>query len=56
MSVARTARRKRVQAANDYRHLPPLKRPKYSKMDAGKSRRRELAKVEKEKNMRMKKK
>jgi hypothetical protein len=56
MCVARTARRKRKQAANGYRHLAPLRRPKFSKVDAGKSRRRELAKVEKIKAMQQRKK
>lgn len=56
MTVASTAKRRRRQAANGYRHLAPLRRPKYSKIDAGKSRRRELQKIEKEKQMRMKKK
>lgn len=33
MSVARTARRRRVQARNGYKHLPPLARPKYKRRD-----------------------
>jgi hypothetical protein len=31
--------------------MAPLKRPKYSKVDAGKARRKELAKIEKAKLM-----
>lgn len=56
MCVAATARRKRRQAANGYRHLSKQRRPKYSKVDAGKARRREIAKVEKIKAMQGRKK
>jgi hypothetical protein len=31
MSVARTARRRRAQAANGFMHLPPRQRPGYKK-------------------------
>jgi hypothetical protein len=44
MSVARTARRRRVQAANNFRHLAKLGRPIYpGKMTAETSARREAA-------------
>lgn len=56
MSVARTARRRRKQAVLKYKHLPPLRRPKYKKVDAGKAARRELAKVSKIKAMQQRKK
>lgn len=56
MSVARTARRRRKQAVNGYKHLAKLRRPKYTKMDAGKSARREAAKVANIKRMQQKKK
>jgi hypothetical protein len=44
MSVARTARRRRQQAANGYKHMAPLKRPHYKKRDAGAAA-RHLARV-----------
>lgn len=56
MCVARTARRRRKQAVKKFKHLPPLRRPKYTKMDAGKSARREAAKVANIKRMQQKKK
>lgn len=56
MCVARTARRRRKQAAQGYKHLSKLRRPKYTKMDAGKSQRREMAKVAKIKAMQGRKK
>ena len=56
MCTASTAKRRRRQAVNGYKHLGPLKRPKYSKMDAGKSARREAAKVQKIKLMQTRKK
>lgn len=56
MCTASTAKRRRRQAVNNYKHLAPLRRPKFNKVDAGKSQRRELRKIETEKKMRMKKK
>lgn len=41
MSVARTARRRRVQAANGFKHLPPRKRPNYKMRDIVTSARHE---------------
>ena len=56
MCIARTARRRRKQAANGYKHMAPLRRPHYLKMDAGKAQRREHRKVEKIKLMQSRKK
>ena len=56
MCVAQTARRRRRQAANGYKHLSPLKRPHYSKISAAKSARREAAKISKIKQMQGRKK
>lgn len=56
MCIARTARRRRKQAANGYRHMSPLKRPHYKKVDAAKSAKRLRDRIEKEKRMKMKKK
>lgn len=41
MSVARTARRRRAQAANGFAHLPPRKRPNYKRRDLITSQRHE---------------
>lgn len=41
MSVARTARRRRAQAANGFKHLPPRKRPNYKMRDLATSARHE---------------
>lgn len=51
MCTARTARRRRLQAANNYRHLDKMRRPRYKKPDAAKSARRERMKVEKQQKM-----
>ena len=56
MCVASTAKRRRRQAVNGYCHLGPLKRPRFSKVDAGKAKRREAAKVMKIKLMQTRKK
>lgn len=40
MCVAATARRKRKQAANGYRHLSPMKRPRYKKRSVETSEKR----------------
>jgi hypothetical protein len=56
MCVSRTARRRRKQAANGYRHLSKQRRPHYAKVTADKSARREARKIENEKKMRQKKK
>lgn len=37
MCTAQTAKRKRRQAANGYRHMAPLRRPKYKKVSAEKA-------------------
>lgn len=34
MSVCSTAKRRRKQAAGGYKHMAPLKRPRYKKRDA----------------------
>lgn len=36
MTVARTARRRRKQAANNYRHMAPLRRPVYKQKSSSK--------------------
>ena len=56
MTVARTARRRRKQAVQNYRHMAHLghgnnNRPYYFKIDAGVSQRREAQKREKYLNM-----
>jgi len=55
MCVARTARRRRKQAVNQYKHLSPLRRPHYNKVDKDKSARREASKVANLKRMSQKK-
>lgn len=45
----RTARRRRLQAVQGYSHLPPLRRPYYSKRDSDAAERRLKAAVEKHK-------
>lgn len=55
MCTAATARRRRKQAANNYRHLSKQRRPHYNKVSADKSARREARKIETEKRMRQKK-
>lgn len=54
MCVAATARRKRRQAKNNYRHLAPLRRPRYKKRDAEKSARILARRIETEKRMKQK--
>jgi len=56
MCTAQTAKRRRRQAANGFRHMAPLKRPHYSKVDAGKAARREAEKIAKIKLMQSRKK
>ena len=56
MTVARTARRRRLQAVNNYRHMAHIgrgnnNRPYYSKLDLGVSQKREAQKREKYLNM-----
>lgn len=51
---AQAAKRRRRQAVKQYRHLSPLRRPKYSKMDIAKSRRREAKKAATRQRMTMK--
>jgi hypothetical protein len=55
MCTAATARRRRRQAANDYRHLPAKRRPYFSKRSAEKSARIEARKIATEKRMKQKK-
>ena len=55
MCTAATARRRRAQAANGYKHLSKQRRPHYNKISADKSARRESRKIETEKRMRQKK-
>lgn len=55
MSVAQTAKRRRAQAANKYKHLPPLRRPVYNARDAEKSKRRLQRLIETERRMKQKK-
>jgi hypothetical protein len=60
VTVARTARRRRLQAVMGYRHMAHIgrgnnNRPYYSKMDAGVSQRREAQKREKQLMMQLRK-
>lgn len=55
MCTASTAKRRRRQAANNYRHLSKQRRPHYNKVDATKSARREQQKVENQRRMAQKK-
>lgn len=45
------AKRRRTQAANGYKHLPPLRRPCYTKVDAQKSARRLERRIATERRM-----
>jgi hypothetical protein len=54
--VARTARRRRKQALMNYRHMSPLKRPRYKKTDASKSAKRLAERIAKERAMQSRKK
>lgn len=56
MCIAATAKRRRRQSVNGYRHISPLRRPHYNKVDPGKSARREATKVANLKRMSQKKK
>lgn len=56
MCTASTAKRRRRQAANGYKHMSPLKRPHYSKIDAGKSARRLAERIATERRMSQKRK
>jgi hypothetical protein len=51
MTVARTARRRRIQARNDWRHLARLGRPHFKKPNLAASQKREAQKREKMLNM-----
>lgn len=51
MCVARTARRRRVQAKNGYNHLAKLGRPIYSKPSASKQTKRLQKQLEKQRLM-----
>lgn len=53
--VARTARRRRKQAANAYRHMSKQTRPHYSKVSAEKSARRLSRVINKKKAMEQRK-
>lgn len=54
MCVAATARRRRSQAKNNYRHLAPLRRPKYKRRDEEKSARILARRIETERRMKQK--
>lgn len=41
MCVAATAKRRRQQAANGYRHMAPLRRPRYKVRDSSTAAKRE---------------
>lgn len=51
MCIASTAKRRRRQAANGYKHLSPLRRPIYHKPDIAKQSRRLRDRIEREKRM-----
>ena len=53
MSMARTARRRRVQAANGFKHLPARKRPNYKQRGLEASRRHEERLIATEQRIRM---
>lgn len=55
MCVARTARRRRVQAKNGYNHLAKLGRPIYSKPSAGKMAKRLARVIEKQRKIQARK-
>jgi hypothetical protein len=57
MSVARTARRRRKQAAQGFKHMDPMRRPHYKKpMTAEVSARREAAYRERQRKFKGRKK
>ena len=56
MCVAQTAKRRRRQAAIGYKHMSPMRRPHYNKVDPGKSARLLAERIETERRMRQKKK
>lgn len=56
MCVAQTAKRRRRQAMNNYRHMSPMQRPRYSKKSAEKSARLLAKRIETEKRIKQKKK
>lgn len=51
MSVIATAKRRRRQAKNGYKHLAKLGRPIYKKVSASKSARRLMKVIEKQKTI-----
>jgi len=51
---AQTAKRRRRQASNNYRHMSPMSRPKYHKKSEEKSLQHEARKLETERRMRQK--
>jgi hypothetical protein len=55
MCIAATARRRRRQAMNNYRHLSKMKRPRFKKRAAEVSDRRQRMLMEKQKAMQMRK-
>lgn len=55
MCVCSTAKRRRKQARNGYRHLPPMRRPHYHTLTLEKSQRRLADKIAKEERIRQKK-
>lgn len=52
--VASTAKRKRRQASNNYRHMGPMIRPKYKKSDPETSSRRLQRLIDTERRMKSK--
>lgn len=52
--VASTAKRRRRQSTNNYRHMGPMIRPKYKKSDADTSSRRLNRLIETERRMKQK--
>lgn len=55
MCTASTAKRRRRQAKNNYKHLPPRQRPHYVKRDASVSQKRLQRLIETERRMKQKK-
>lgn len=51
MTVTATAKRRRKQARNGYRHLPPRLRPNYKVPDAATARRRMMESEQKRRAM-----
>lgn len=54
MCTAQTAKRRRAQARNGYRHIGPLRRPHFNKRDAETSAKRLQRLIETERRMKQK--